>query len=307
MRVSPPQNVRLHTASVDLAPASFSLNVMRADLPENANALMALLDWYVQSGIDLALDEAPHDRYADSARAVGGSLTEPAESMAMLQTLPQPTAAERPRRAAAPIAAPDEAIRAAEQEASSARDLGELAARLADFPHAPFRDMAQHFLFGAGAPGARLIAFDAAPGVAEEASGEAFSGLSAKLLDNMLAAIGLDRTSAALAYVSPWRPPGDRALSPHEAAIFAPFARRRVELARPDVLLIFGEAPARIMLTTNEPVGKLRGKAFEARCGAHVARAFVFSSLEAMLKSAALKPAAWRDLRRAAAALQERC
>ena len=53
------------------------------------------------------------------------------------------------------------------------------------------------------------------------------------------------------------------------------------------------------MLTTNEPVGKLRGKAFEARCGAHVARAFVFSSLEAMLKSAALKPAAWRDLRRA--------
>ena len=150
-----------------------------------------------------------------------------------------------------------------------------------------------------------LIAFDAAPGVTEETSGEAFSGLSAKLLDNMLAAIGFDRSSATLAYVSPWRPPGDRALSPHEAAIFAPFARRRVELARPDVLLIFGEAPARIMLTTNEPVGKLRGKAFEARCGAHVARAFVFSSLEAMLKSAALKPAAWRDLRRAAEALEQ--
>jgi DNA polymerase len=164
--------------------------------------------------------------------------------------------------------------------------------------------MAQHFLFGAGAPAARLIAFDAAPGVTEETGGEAFSGLSAKLLDNMLAAIGFDRSSATLAYVSPWRPPGDRALSPHEAAIFAPFARRRVELARPDVLLIFGEAPARIMLTTNEPVGKLRGKAFEARCGAHVARAFVFSSLEAMLKSAALKPAAWRDLRRAAEALE---
>ncbi|WP_424375724.1 uracil-DNA glycosylase [Methylocystis silviterrae] len=294
--------MRFHTASVDLAPASFSLNVMRGDLPENANALMALLDWYVQSGVDLGLDEAPHDRYADSTRAA--SLTEPAQSMAMLRTLPQPTAAERPRRAAAPIAAPDEAIRAAEQEASSARDLDELAARLADFPHAPFRDMAQHFLFGAGAPGARLIAFDAAPGVTEETSGEAFSGLSAKLLDNMLAAIGFDRSSATLAYVSPWRPPGDRALSPHEAAIFAPFARRRVELARPDVLLIFGEAPARIMLTTNEPVGKLRGKAFEARCGAHVARAFVFSSLEAMLKSAALKPAAWRDLRRAAEALE---
>ncbi len=276
---------------------------MRADLPENANALMALLDWYVQSGVDLALDEAPHDRYADSARAVAASLTEPAESMAMLRTLPQPTAAERPRRAAAPIAAPEEAIRAAEQEASGARDLDELAARLADFPHAPFRDMAQHFLFGAGAPSARIVAFDAAPGVAEETSGEAFSGLSAKLLDNMLAAIGFDRSSASLAYVSPWRPPGDKPLSPHEAAIFAPFARRRVELARPEVLLLFGEAPARVMLATKEPAGRLRGKIHDARCGAHVARALVFSSLEAMLKSAALKPAAWRDLRRVAETL----
>jgi uracil-DNA glycosylase family 4 len=267
-------------------------------------ALLALLDWYVESGVDLALDEAPHDRYADSAGATVESLP-PSMEAATVQASLQPPAAERPRRVAAPIVAPDEAIRAAEEAAAGARDLDDLAARLADFPHAPFRDMAQHFLFGAGAVGARLMAFDAAPGATEEASGEAFSGLSAKLLDNMLAAIGLDRKNAALVYVSPWRPPGDRALTPHEAAIFAPFARRRVELTRPDVLLLFGEAPARVMLATNEPVGKLRGKIYEARCGTHVARAFVFSSLEAMLKSSALKPAAWRDLRRAAEALQD--
>ena len=262
-------------------------------------ALAALLDWHVESGVDLALDETPHDRYADSARTRIAPFAEGAEPAAF--PTPPSAAAERPRPA--PVAAPDDAIRAAEEMAAGAHDLDELAARLADFPHAPFRDMAQHFLFGAGAPGARLIAFDAAPGATEEASGEAFSGLSAKLLDNMLAAIGLDRKNAALVYVSPWRPPGDRALTPHEATIFAPFARRRVELARPEVLLLFGEAPARIMLATNEPVGKLRGKIYEARCGAHVARAFAFSSLEAMLNSAALKPAAWRDLRRAAKAL----
>ncbi|MBM3562845.1 MAG: uracil-DNA glycosylase [Alphaproteobacteria bacterium] len=276
---------------------------MRADILENANALMALLDWYVESGVDLALDDAPHDRYADSARAGVAPAAELAEPAAR-PVPPQTPIAERPRAAAAPIAAPDEAIRAAEQAAAGARDLDDLAARLADFPHAPFRAMAQHFLFGAGAVSAQLIAFDAAPGATEEASGESFSGPSAKLLDNMLAAIGLDRSMASLAYVSPWRPPGDRALTPHEAAIFAPFARRRVELVRPEVLLLFGETPTRIMLATNEPVGKLRGKIHEARCGAHVARAFVFSSLEAMLKSSALKPAAWRDLRRAAEALE---
>jgi DNA polymerase len=270
--------------------------------PETRATLLALLDWHVGSGVDLALDEAPHDRYADSVRASVATLAEKKRPAAR-PTPPPPAAMERPGPAAAPIVAPDEAIRAAEEAAARAHSLDDLAARLAEFAHAPFRDMARHFLFGAGAADARLIAFDAAPGVAEEASGEAFSGLSATLLDNMLAAIGLDRSSASLAYVSPWRPPGDKALTPHEAAIFAPFTRRRVELARPDVLLLFGEAPARVMLATNEPVGKLRGKIYEARCGAHVARAFVFSSLEAMLKSAALKPAAWRDLRRAAEAL----
>ncbi len=271
--------------------------------PETRAALLALLDWYVESGVDLALDEAPHDRYADSARANVAPVAQIA-APATLAPPSQPPADERSRRPAALIVAPDEAIRTAEQEAANARDLDELAARLADFPHAPFRDMAQHFLFGAGAAGARLIAFDAAPGATEEASGEAFSGLSAKLLDNMLAAIGFDRSSASLAYVSPWRPPGDKALTPHEAAIFAPFARRRVELARPEVLLLFGETPARVMLATKEPIGKLRGKIHDARCGAHVARAFVFSSLEAMLNGAALKPAAWRDLRKAAETLQ---
>ncbi|MBM3653682.1 MAG: uracil-DNA glycosylase, partial [Alphaproteobacteria bacterium] len=271
--------------------------------PETRAELLALLDWYVESGVDIALDEAPHDRYADSVRA---SVTPPADlaEPAARPTPPPLAAMERPRPAAAPMVAPDEAIRAAEEAAADSRDLDDLAGRLADFPHAPFRDMAQYFLFGAGAPSARIIAFDAAPGATEEASGEAFSGLSATLLDNMLAAIGFDRSSASLAYVSPWRPPGDKPLTPHEAAVFAPFARRRVELTRPEVLLLFGETPARVMLATKEPAGKLRGKIHEARCGAHVARAFVFSSLEAMLNGAALKPAAWRDLRRAAEALQ---
>ncbi len=268
--------------------------------PETREALLALLDWYVESGVDLALDDAPHDRYADSARAPAPIAPAEARSERRASLAPQPS---RPRREA-PLAAPEEAARLAEQEAAGAHNLEALSARLADFPHAPFRDMAQHFLFSAGTAGARLMAFDMAPGATEEASGEAFCGLSATLLDNMLAAIGFDRASAYLAYVSPWRPPGDKPLTPQEAAVFASFARRHVELARPEVLLLFGETPARIMLETNEPLSKLRGRSFDVRCGDHVARAFVFSSLDAMLKSAALKPAAWRDLRAVAEALE---
>jgi uracil-DNA glycosylase family 4 len=271
---------------------------MTAPPPETRDALLALLDWYVESGVDLALDDAPHDRYAESARAPEPAPTPdaPRERIA-----PTPPAARRP---APIIAAPDAAAQAAEAAAAAAQSLDDLAAALADFPHAPFRDMAQHFLFAAGTPGASLMVLDAAPGVSEETTGEPFSGEQARLLDNMLAAIGRSRETAYLTYVSPWRPPGVMSMTPPQMAILAPFARRHVELARPKVLLLLGEPPARVALSSTETVASLRGKAFEARFGDHAATAFVFNSLDSLIKSpAALKPAAWRDLRAAAALL----
>lgn len=266
-----------------------------APTPETRAALLALLDWYVESGVDLALDDAAHDRYADSARAPVTLVAAPVP--------PAREAAAAPRARAPVIAPPDEAARAAQAAAAQAETLDALAAALADFPHAPFRDMAQHFLFSAGTAGAPVMVFDAAPGATEESSGEAFSGLSARLLDNMLAAIGRNRDSAYLAYAAAWRPPGDRPLTPQEMAIFAPFARRHVALARPQALLLFGETPARMLLDTSEPLGPLRGKAFDIRCGEHVAKGYVFNGLAAILKSWSLKPTVWRDLRMVAAAL----
>ena len=272
--------------------------------PDTRAALVALLDWYVESGVDLALDDEPHDRYAES-------LAPPPPPQIVETPPPSPVAprpappglappAARPRPPA--DAAPEEAARAAQALADSAQTIEELAAALATFPEAPFRDMARHFLFSAGTLGAPLMVMDGAPGEAEESSGEAFSGPQARLLDNMLKAIGRGRETAYLSYLSPWRPPGT-SITPQKRAILAPFARRHVELAKPRVLLLFGDAPAYALLETNETVSKLRGKAFTARCGSHEARAFVFNSLDSILTSWALKPAAWRDLRAAAAAL----
>ena len=263
-----------------------------ADGPDG-DALAALLDWHIESGVDIALDDAPHDRYADAAAALAkGARTVETEA-------PPPARVVR----AAPLALPDEAARAARALAAEARNLDDLASSLAHFEHAPFRDMARHFLYFAEARGARVLVFDVAPGAAEESSGEAFCGPQAKLLDNMLAAISLGRNSASLAYLAPWRPPGDRALTPQETAIFAPFARRLAQLARPEFLLLFGEASARALLETDESWAKLRGRTLDLRFDEFETRAFVFSSLDAMLKGPALKPAAWRSLRALAHAL----
>ncbi|PPD46471.1 MAG: uracil-DNA glycosylase [Methylocystis sp.] len=271
-----------------------------AQPPESRAALIALLDWYVESGVDLALDEAAHDRYADSARAPVAE-TAPVAPREAQPSFATEAPAARPRPAPS-VAAPDDAARAAEAAAAGAETLDELAAALAGFPHAPFRAMAQHFLFSAGTPGAPLMVLDAAPGVTEESTGEAFSGDQARLLGNMLKAISLTRESAYLAYVSPWRPPGVMSMTPQQLAVFAPFARRHVEIARPKVLLLFGEAPARALLETRDTVAQLRGRPFDVQCGAHAARAYVFNSLESILKSPGLKPTAWRDLRAASKA-----
>ncbi len=280
------------------------------------STLGALLDWYVESGVDIALDAAPHDRYADSHSAPrapaplaqtnsapGGPSAAPRQDP-QLSSIPEPP----PRRAAMPVA-PDEAARAARASAAAARDLDDLAARLAAFDHAPFRDMAQHFLFSAGARGAPLMAIDFAPGEAEEESGEAFCGPQAQLLDNMLAAIGRDRGSAYLAYFSPWRPPGFRAPSELESGVLQPFLRRHIAFAAPRAVMLFGDPTIRAALGDGAASARHYGEWIDCEidgAGSLAAvRAMPLPGLATLLKAPPLKRVTWKGLRQIAAAVND--
>ncbi len=279
---------------------------MNADAPsENKDAIAAWLNWQIDCGVDIALDPFPHDRYADSA-AQERSKKAAVESLNLSASASVSTASsplEGERRVVAPPF-PEEAARLAGEASSSARDLDDLAARFAAFEGCAFKFMATHFLFSAGAPGARLMALDFAPGEEEERSGLAFSGASATLLHNMLAAIGFNRETSYLAYFSPWRPPGDKAASAAEEAALLPFARRHVELAAPEILLILGEPTARAMLQTNLSGAQLRGRWFDCTCGERTTRTVVLPSLANVLKTPSMKRNIWRDLRMVAQALR---
>ena len=278
---------------------------MNADAPsENKDAIAAWLNWQIDCGVDIALDPFPHDRYADSV-AQERSKKAAVESVNLSASASVSTGSpplEGEKRVAPPF--PEEAARLAGEASSSARDLDDLAARFAAFEGCAFKFMATHFLFSAGAPGARLMALDFAPGEEEERSGLAFSGASATLLHNMLAAIGLNRETSYLAYFSPWRPPGDKAASAAEEAALLPFARRHVELAAPDILLILGEPTARAMLQTNLSGAQLRGRWFDCTCGERTTRTVVLPSLANVLKTPSMKRNIWRDLRMVAQALR---
>ncbi len=134
-----------------------------------------------------------------------------------------------------------------------------------------------------------------APGRDEDIEGLPFVGRSGKLLDRMLAAIGLDRTKVYIANIVPWRPPGNRDPSPHETAICLPFIRRQIELADPDILVCLGKPSMQTLLETTEPISKARGRWVPFHTGTREIRAIPTFHPAFLLRSPLQKRFAWRD------------
>ncbi|ARN80375.1 uracil-DNA glycosylase [Methylocystis bryophila] len=259
---------------------------------DEGRALQALLAYYHALGVDCAVDGTPHDRFEESRRP---SLRSPPPEVARDN-------APVSRVVAAPLAA-DEVTAEAERIAAGARDLETLAQGLFGFEALGMGRRAQHFLFAEGVPGSAVMAMEAAPGAEEERSGAPFSGPEARLLEAMLKAIGVSRSDAYLAYFAPWRSPGGQAPAPHHVEALTPFARRHIALARPKVLLLFGEFAPRA-LGREEAFSKLRWRRFELSFDGAEVSAFVAPDLPSILKSGAMKRPAWKLLRSAAASLR---
>ena len=105
---------------------------------------------------------------------------------------------------------------------------------MAAFDGCNLKFTAKNLVFADGNPKAAVMLVGEAPGRDEDIEGLPFVGRSGRLLDRMLAAIGLDRTSVYIANVIPWRPPGNRTPTPHETEICRPFIERQIELVNPE-------------------------------------------------------------------------
>ena len=217
----------------------------------------------------------------------------------------QPTERHSPS-AAALLSGPDEQASAAREAAAAATSLDELRAILERFDGCPLKATATQLVFADGAPGARLMLVGEAPGREEDLSGLPFVGRSGQLLDRMLAAIGLDRSSAYIANVIPWRPPGNRTPTPQETETCLPFVRRQIELAQPDVLVALGGAAAQSLFRARDGILKLRGRWLDYELGeGRRIRAIATLHPAYLLRSPAQKALAWRDLKAIRKALAE--
>jgi uracil-DNA glycosylase len=298
------------------------------DLPADTDVatLAALLRWHLEMGADWAVDERPHDRFAEFAAERAAAPAETAAAVRPSEALDAP--ARRTREiAAAPAAARGAAVGAAvgavvgaavgdvrERSlsleatelgagaiAAAALDLDALRAAYERFDGCALKRSATRLAFSDGAPDARLMLVGEAPGAEEDRTGRPFVGRAGQLLDRMLVAIGLDRTKVYIANVVPWRPPGNRTPTPQEVAICMPFLQRQIALVDPDILVALGGAAAQALFGLKDGIMRTRGvwRTYGVESAGGLKNIAALATLHPayLLRTPAAKRLAWRDLR----------
>ena len=206
-----------------------------------------LLQWHLDAGADEAISDAPIDRYALEAKPV-----EKAKPAAKDAKPPIPQVAEV------------DGVAVAHQMANGAGDIAALAAAMQAFPHCDLQKGARNFVLAQGMPAAHVMILGDAPDRTSDREGTPFAGPAGVLLDKMLAAIDLSRTTddaTKAAYVSnilPWRPPADRPPSVAEIAMMMPFVARHIALADPKFIVLMGNTACQAILGKTG-ISRIRG------------------------------------------------
>ena len=242
-----------------------------------------LLRWHLDAGADEAIGEHALDRYAGTREAEAPPPAPPAPALQAARP-PAPGAAD--------------ALAAACDLAAAASTVEELRRALEGFDGCALKKTATNLVFGDGNPDACLILIGEAPGAEEDRQGLPFVGPSGRLLDRMLASIGLDRGTVFVSNTVFWRPPGNRNPTTAEMATCLPFVERLVELVSPEILVALGGAAAKTLLARNESVGRLRGRWFTystPRLPRPVPATAIYHPAY-LLRTPAQKRVTWRDL-----------
>ena len=140
-------------------------------------------------------------------------------------------------------------------------DWHELKATVRDCTACGLRAGCTQTVFGVGDENADWLLVGEAPGQEEDRLGEPFVGQAGKLLDNMLAALGLTRDkNVYIANVLKCRPPGNRNPAPEEVAKCSPHLLRQVALIQPKIILAMGRFAVQTLLETEATIASLRGR-----------------------------------------------
>lgn len=194
---------------------------------------------------------------------------------------------------------------------SRIQELGKIAAELRDFKESPLYEyrIENDYLpvIGSGDPNAAIMFIGEAPGENEAESGQPFVGAAGRVLDELLASIGLKRENVYITNIVKDRPPKNRDPRPVEVELYAPFLERQIAIIQPEVIATLGRFSMEFVLDLlkmpqlGQKIGDLHGQQLEGAAGYgkvivvplyHPASGFYNRSLRAAMEEdvLALKP-----------------
>src|SRR5271165_3633771 len=260
------------------------------------NLAAAALRWWRQAGVEFAVDETPHNRFAADASPAPRAERDRAPTSAPALAAPRP----------ATLSPGMDAEAAASELASASADLETLRLNMERFDGCALKRTATQLVFADGVPGSRAMFVGEAPGADEDRIGRPFVGRAGQLLDRMLNAVGLDRRQVYIANIVPWRPPGNRTPTLQETQTCLPFITRQIELADPQLLVCLGAPSAQTLLGVKGGILRARGSWFTYPIeNGRTIPALAMLHPAYLLRQPAQKRLAWADMRALASALKD--
>jgi uracil-DNA glycosylase family 4 len=164
---------------------------------------------------------------------------------------------------------------------------------IGDCTRCPLAFQGRHkIVFGDGDANARLLFVGEGPGADEDAQGLPFVGRAGHLLNNMINAMGLQRSEVYIANIVKCRPPGNRTPEPVEANTCSQFLFRQIDVVRPEIIVALGATAATYLLGGKSSLASLRGRIHQARGS----RLIVTYHPAYLLRDPRQKKEAWADL-----------
>ena len=173
----------------------------------------------------------------------------------------------------------------------------------ADCHNCPLGETRTHLVFGVGTEDAEVLFVGEGPGEQEDLQGEPFVGPAGKLLDDMLAMIGLDRSRVYIANIVKCRPPHNRDPQPNEQAACEGWLQRQIALLQPKLIVCLGRIAAMSLIDPGFRITREHGQWFE-RDGRRIMATYHPSAL---LRDVTKRPEAFMDLRELRKEIRAKC
>jgi len=120
-------------------------------------------------------------------------------------------------------------------------------------------ELSDNLVFGEGNPDAALMMIGEAPGEEEDLSGRPFVGRAGRLLDQILASVGIERNDIYITNIVKFRPPGNRNPRPEEIAASEGILMKQIQLVHPQIIATLGNVPTQYFLKTRDGITRTHG------------------------------------------------